>query len=112
MEIKAQMESLESWRCYDERCVVWLKANSHDCGWEMESLKERIRVHMTYCDISECVFSCVNLCACSYHFLLSCSYAVKQTHSVDLELLSGWSLSLVTHLLSAEDLQRVTTLSR
>lgn len=56
------MESLESGRCYDEGCVGWLKANIHDCGWEMGSLNERQRVQINYYDFSHYLYLCVNLC--------------------------------------------------
>lgn len=46
-----------------------------------------------------------------YHFPLSFSHGVRQTYSVALEVLSGWNLSLVTHLLSAKDFQSVTNSS-
>lgn len=111
---RGMAESLESGRIDSEECAALMQENIHYCDWETAILQRRskaISLNKWRLSVHLFIYWKLILTARAYHFPESFFHGVRWIPSIGLEVLSDWTLSLVTHRLSTIDSQHVRSVN-
>lgn len=107
-------ESLESGRIDSEECAALMQENIHYCDWETAILQRRSKAiswNKLRLSVHLFIYWKLILTAHAYHFPESFFHGVRWIPSIGLEVLSDWTLSLVTHRLSTIDSRHVRSVN-